>query len=315
MKKILLLLIFIFLFCYFATAQQDTSLIYVNNSGSVVLNKSQADHFIAILPPEPEQDPNLFTVKEYYTSGKIMLECMSASRTMPLNFQGPCVIFYENGHRKQFKTFVNGVVEGDVINYYPNGQLHTISHTTDNTGKKYYLTECRDSTGKVLSKDGNGQWLNFSPDFKSSSGGPIVNGKEDGEWHGYLGDSIKFICLFKKGDLKSGIGYDAAGKAYPFNKIYVEPKFGHGVDVFKQFLNRNQQYPDYAKAHNLKGTVRVGFTVEKDGTVDNFIIITSVAPSLDEEALRVVRLSPSWIPGRLYGVPISVKFSYPMLFY
>lgn len=73
--------------------------------------------------------------------------------------------------------------------------------------------------------------------------------------------------------------------------------------------------PTYAKEHNLSGKIRIGFTVEKDGTVDDIHIIDGVATCIDQEAIRVVGTSPKWVPGRLYGVPIGVKFNQPMWFY
>ena len=54
-----------------ASAQKDTSLYYLTNSGKVVSTKDSADFFLLILPPDTSVDKNLFVVKEYYSNGKI----------------------------------------------------------------------------------------------------------------------------------------------------------------------------------------------------------------------------------------------------
>ena len=63
-------------------------------------------------------------------------------------------------------------------------------------------------------------------------------------------------------------------------------------------MQENLVYPQEAKEKGIEGKVYIGFVVEIDGSLTNFTIVKSAHPLLDEEALRVVKLMPKWIPGK-----------------
>jgi len=60
--------------------------------------------------------------------------------------------------------------------------------------------------------------------------------------------------------------------------------------------------------------VALSFVIEKDGTLSNIRIIKSVHPLLDDEALRVMRLMPAWIPGKQDGENVRMQFNMPIKF-
>ena len=80
------------------------------------------------------------------------------------------------------------------------------------------------------------------------------------------------------------------------------------------FLAKNIKYPVDAQRANKEGRVIVVFVVEKDGMISSARIARSVYPSLDAEALRVVKAMPKWTPGKQKGKPVRVKFNIPVLF-
>lgn len=99
--------------------------------------------------------------------------------------------------------------------------------------------------------------------------------------------------------------------------IIVEdmPTFrGGGVEKFRQWVNRNLNYPQIAAENGIQGRVYVQFIVEADGSVSNVNVIRGVDPALDKEAIRVLRSSPKWKPGKQRGLPVRVRFSMPILF-
>lgn len=104
----------------------------------------------------------------------------------------------------------------------------------------------------------------------------------------------------------------------PKGKIYdvVEelPGFPGGVGAMMDFLAKNIKYPVDAQRANKEGRVIVVFVVEKDGMISSARIARSVYPSLDAEALRVVKAMPKWTPGKQKGKPVRVKFNIPVLF-
>lgn len=81
-----------------------------------------------------------------------------------------------------------------------------------------------------------------------------------------------------------------------------------------QWLRANLKYPAVAAENGIQGQVLVVFVVEKDGSISNVKIIRSVDPSLDREAVRIVKAMPRWKPGYNNGVPVRVKATLPITF-
>ncbi len=53
------------------------------------------------------------------------------------------------------------------------------------------------------------------------------------------------------------------------------------------------------------GNVKIRFVVDKDGKLSNFTIVESSNPLFEAEALRVLKLSPNWIPGYVEGEAVK----------
>jgi TonB family protein len=87
--------------------------------------------------------------------------------------------------------------------------------------------------------------------------------------------------------------------------------FKGGNEALKIYLSQNLHYP---KTASKAGTVYVKFTVEKDGTITNAIVLKSVEPILDNEALRVIRIMPTWIPAKMYDKTIVSNYVLPIKF-
>ena len=58
----------------------------------------------------------------------------------------------------------------------------------------------------------------------------------------------------------------------------------------------------------------VMFVVETDGTLSNVRVARKVFPSLDAEAVRVVKAMPKWKPGKEKGRAVRVNFTMPVVF-
>ena len=82
------------------------------------------------------------------------------------------------------------------------------------------------------------------------------------------------------------------------------PMFPGGQKAFYKFLGKNLKWPGDTEA---TGKVIVDFYIEKNGRLTNFKIVKSMGEKLDAEALRVLKKSPKWIPGRLNGKKVRVK--------
>lgn len=102
------------------------------------------------------------------------------------------------------------------------------------------------------------------------------------------------------------------------NRVYdvVEqmPSFPGGISGLRTYLNQNIRYPAEAQENCVQGRVVVSFVVGKDGHISDVTVVRSVEPSLDKEAIRVVRNMPRWTPGKQGGEPVRVRFTVPVSF-
>ena len=98
--------------------------------------------------------------------------------------------------------------------------------------------------------------------------------------------------------------------------VVVEKKaeFPGGNKKLIEYLRENIKYPEQALAKSIVGRVFVKFTIKKDGSIDDIKVIRSADPLLDEEAIRVVKNMPNWIPAQMRGKDVSSTYTLPILF-
>ena len=103
------------------------------------------------------------------------------------------------------------------------------------------------------------------------------------------------------------------------NKTYdvVEemPQFPGGNSALMEYLARNVKYPVVAEENGIQGRVVCRFIVERDGSITDVRVVRSVDPSLDREAMRVIKSMPHWIPGKQNGSPVRAEYTLPITFY
>lgn len=92
------------------------------------------------------------------------------------------------------------------------------------------------------------------------------------------------------------------------------PSFPGGKAELFKFLAKTIKYPVKAEDAGIQGRVIVGFYVDVDGTLTDIYVKKSVDPTLDKEAVRVVKSMPKWNPGRRDGIPIRVEYTLPVTF-
>ena len=89
--------------------------------------------------------------------------------------------------------------------------------------------------------------------------------------------------------------------AYALDK----PSFPGGVDALNKYISANMVYPQVAKDNGVEGVVSVQFVVNADGTLGTIKIVRMVDPDLEQEAIRLVKKMPAWIPAEENGSPIE----------
>ncbi|WP_390885440.1 energy transducer TonB [Hoylesella nanceiensis] len=111
---------------------------------------------------------------------------------------------------------------------------------------------------------------------------------------------------------KSDSKKEFTGKVYEI--VEQMPEFPGGLTALMNYLRANIRYPAAAQSAGIEGRVIVAFIVEPDGSVSNAKLMRSIDPSIDQEALRVVRQMPKWIPGKQNGAAVRVKYNVPVTF-
>ncbi len=99
-----------------------------------------------------------------------------------------------------------------------------------------------------------------------------------------------------------------------FDVVEQMPSFPGGNAAMMNYLSQNIKYPVIAEENGIQGRVIVQFVVGKDGHISDVRVAKSVDPSLDKEAVRVVRSMPRWIPGKQNGQAVTVRYTLPVTF-
>lgn len=94
----------------------------------------------------------------------------------------------------------------------------------------------------------------------------------------------------------------------------VMPSFEGGMGNFYAFISKKIKYPQAAKRMGVQGRIFVQFIVEIDGSLSDIRVLKGIGAGCDEEALRVMRLVPQFIPAKQGDVRVPVKMIIPINF-
>ena len=101
-------------------------------------------------------------------------------------------------------------------------------------------------------------------------------------------------------------------KFFIVEKMPMFPGNGEGL---RTFLANNLKYPESAINDNIEGKVYVKFLVTKDGRVNKVSIAKGVREDLNEESMRVIKLtSGKWTAGEQKDEKVDVWFTVPIAF-
>lgn len=118
----------------------------------------------------------------------------------------------------------------------------------------------------------------------------------------------------KKNVIKEEQNESESNKIFNGDDVDQQPSFPGGTNALNTFIVSNLKYPVFAQEKGIQGRVVVKFIVEKDGSISNVEVDRSVNPGLDNEAMRVVKAMPKWIPGQINGKAVKVECSHPFVF-
>ena len=134
-------------------------------------------------------------------------------------------------------------------------------------------------------------------------------GKISGDFHFAFG--IRYIQPGSTG--MDSIDSDTS-RAY----VFVDEQaifMGGDINKFRDWVQMNLVYPPVAVMRGEFGRVTVQFAIGMNGRVEHVILLhTSGSKALDDEALRIVRNSPVWVPARQGGKIVRQLFVIPVIF-
>ena len=96
--------------------------------------------------------------------------------------------------------------------------------------------------------------------------------------------------------------------------IDIPPMFPNGENARVTFIQKNINYPSLAKENNIEGLVFVNFIVEADSSITHIKILQGIGWGCDEEAIRLIKVMPKWIPCIKNNKPTRCQLSMPILF-
>lgn len=99
-----------------------------------------------------------------------------------------------------------------------------------------------------------------------------------------------------------------------FQVVETMPSFPGGDASLFKFLSDNVKYPVIAQENGIQGRVICQFVVNRDGSIVDVEVVRPVDPSLDKEAIRVIKSMPNWSPGKQRGKAVRVKYTLPVNF-
>lgn len=105
----------------------------------------------------------------------------------------------------------------------------------------------------------------------------------------------------------------------PFMRVEQMPSFmGHkdaaALAAFRNWVMQRVRYPQIAQENGISGRVLLMFVIERDGSLTSIQILQTPDSSLSDEAVRVLKTSPKWTPGKQRNQTVRVKYTLPIDF-
>jgi TonB family protein len=104
------------------------------------------------------------------------------------------------------------------------------------------------------------------------------------------------------------------GAALFFDVVDTPPSPVGGFEAWSRHLSENLTYPTSARMKGIQGTVLVSFIVNTDGTLEGIELVQGIGGGCDEEAIRIIKSSPSWTPGMIKGKAVRTRMKIPIGF-
>lgn len=230
--------------------------------------------------------------------------------------EGPYQIYHLNGRLKEKGFYKKGQKNGYVIFWTEAGSVkqtlqyfYKESSFASDSFKiiNYWIN------GREVVKDGVGYYDGDLFETGLIERGKVVAGFRDSVWQVNAGDTVTSKEVYDKGKFVRGESI-YKGKTYLYDKIIKYPEFPGGMDGMYNFLAHNQRYPREARRSGMQDKVFIKFSVDAHGNLSDFQVIKGRYKLLNDEAIRLVKISPAWIPGEVRGISTRYDFVLPVYY-
>ena len=163
----------------------------------------------------------------------------------------------------------------------------------------------------------HGYFAYFNAKGKIDSCGFTFNGLKNGKWY-YYNDSLRpqLIREYEMGKLVNEKTAEPRGiKDVSLKPGEKEADFTGGTSNWTRYLQKNLKTPERAMNLRVRGTVTISFSINTSGQVEDPHIIGSVEQSVDQEAMRIIKNSPLWVPAEQEGRKVKAYRLQPITFY
>lgn len=234
-------------------------------------------------------------------------------------WQGKVVDYFKNGDVQMKGTYNKDMKDGIFIYYSPRKTYESAGRYDEElaTGKwenfhwngaleseVYYRGESFtanvfDSLGNQQVANGNGTSRRWFGNGQLAEEGGYANGKKEGLWYGYYVDGQPYYKEeFRAGRLIHGVSMGRDGRRYVYDHLSEYPFPVDGMPAFQKYVEKNKRRP-FRLAQ--QGKVKLVFSVGEDGSTWSHVVIQSLSPECDQEAIRLVKEGPAWRSALLHG--------------
>lgn len=227
--------------------------------------------------------------------------------------------YYENGKVKDSGQYLQDKEEGQYCGWYETGEPMYILHYKHgilvDTSAGWFKNGQKNMLA-TAEKNGTVTFKEYREDGKTRTSGHFVGGKKEGIW--IYTDSNQIVSQKVRYEADSAmIVTNYSEKGIEENGIKVierGPQFPGGLKGWRRFLERNLQYPEIPQRKGIQGVIRISLIVNKEGNVTDYKVLGHPDKDLAQEALRIMSISPKWIPAVQHNRKVTYRFMQTVTF-
>jgi TonB family protein len=214
--------------------------------------------------------------------------------------------------------------DGGVIELFDlNGQLKhhdeysSLKKETKNGYSRYFHDNGSLSTSYYYQNDTlHGPFSEFHENGQTQQRGIYINNKLHDTLVTYYGNGqLRRLDVYNSDELLNGKCFTRNGSDTTYFPYSVEASFPDGSSGLSKYISQNIIYPTTSIELNEQGRVYINFVIEKDGSISDVLIVRGVSQEIDQEAKRVIKEMPNWIPGERDGYKVRTRVRLPINFY